>query len=399
MPQTKRAIFALSPLFYGSAFIFIAIGLVVSSAGVLLNDLGATSLQTGLIISCFFLGAMSCTIFTHKMVSKLGHIRSYAILTAIFAIAAISHDFINNLILWAFLRFVLGFCYYSIVMIVESWLNAKITNSIRSRVIAFYEIVFYLAFAFGSIIMGLSLSSHHLFLLSAILIIIGLIPLNLLKIKAPTPPSPSRISLPRLYGIVPLALVTAFLGGIMMNGFFSMASLYILKLGFNASDAGIFITIAMVGGFLSHSFFGPFSDKFGRRPSIIIASIIASISSIALYFFTALWGHFTISLMLGIGIFPMYALSLARANDMLLDRSRTVEVSRALLFCYIFGSLLSPLILGGILGAFGAGGFMLFYAAVSAFLALFAIFQKSELSPKPFSSRVAGLHTNITKDN
>ena len=61
MAGSKRAITSLNALFIGVSFIFIASGLVVSSAGVLLNDMGASKMQIGLITSFFFIGAITCT--------------------------------------------------------------------------------------------------------------------------------------------------------------------------------------------------------------------------------------------------------------------------------------------------------------------------------------------------
>nr|WP_235605102.1 hypothetical protein [Campylobacter fetus] len=54
MVSSKRVIISLSALFFGMSFIFIANGLVVSSAGVLLTSMNADKTMIGVITSFFF---------------------------------------------------------------------------------------------------------------------------------------------------------------------------------------------------------------------------------------------------------------------------------------------------------------------------------------------------------
>lgn len=378
MAGSKRAITSLNALFIGVSFIFIASGLVVSSAGVLLNDMGTSKTQIGLITSFFFIGAITCTIVSHRLISKVGHMRAYAIFTALFAISALLHDMSNNLIFWAILRFMLGFCYYSIVLIVESWLNEKIPNSIRSRVLGFYEIVFYSTFAIGAVIMSMDLSTTKVFLIGTISIILGSIPLNFLKIKSPKIPKAISISLPRIYNIAPLALATSIIAGLTMNGFFSMASLFIITQGYTPAQAGIFIIIGMCGGFMAHTIFGTISDKFGRKLAIILASSIALFACLGFISVNPdIITQYIIVFFLGFGIFVLYALALARANDIVTDKNAYVEVVRALLFSYLIGSFLSTIIIGFLINQFGSTAFIYYYIVLLAFLIIFAIFQKN----------------------
>ena len=87
----------------------------------------------------------------------------------------------------------------------------------------------------------------------------------------------------------------------------------------------------------------------------------------------SVWQSCAFGVVLGAGIFCIYALSLARANDMLKDKSKSVEISRTVLFCYSLGSLIAPLVLGILMQSFGDSGFVWFYIANLAFLIIFAI--------------------------
>ena len=377
MLSSKRPIVALSALFFFISFIFIADGLIVSSASILMRQIGVGDAQIGLVNACFFAGAIACTITAHRLVSALGHVRAYGVYTALFAVVCLLHNVSSNLIFWMILRFILGYTYYSLVMVTESWVNAKALNQNRSRVLAFYEIVFYVCFGLGTLFIALNLTSNEVFLIAAIFIILGSVPLNFLKIRTPPVPPKTRMSVPNVFKIAPLALTTSFVGGLAMNGFFSMASLFVIAQGFGAEHAAGIIVAGMAGGFVSHLIFGPISDKMGRKFAIILAASIAL--GVALVFVLAkpnLIMQYALTVLFGV-IFTLYALALARANDVVSDKSKCIEVSRTQLFNYLVGSCLSAPVIGVLIEIFGAMGFMYFYVATLGFLVVFAAFQKS----------------------
>ena len=392
---TIRSMFAL---FVGMAFLFVGNGLIISSAGVELKKMGAGELETGFVIAVFFVGAMAATIFSHKIVSKVGHIRSFGIFASLFGIAAMFHDLSQNLYFWAFLRGCLGFCYYSILMIIESWLNARARNEVRSRVLAFYEVTFYVCFGLGILVLSLNLSTSHVLLLSAALILFSSIPLNLIRIKEPPIPEKKSVSIPRVFTLVPLALITSIVAGILTNGFFTMGSVYVLLQGYGAVEVSFFMTIAMAGGFIAHSFIGSVSDKFGRRPAIMVCSAVSLCAAICfLALKPSIYAQYVLSFFLGSGAFCLYALSLARANDVLnlKQKNQGIEVGRAVLFSYSFGSLLSSVIMGASMKILGFDGFMWVYVALLAFLIAFCLTQKTV----PLESRSDFEHSPGTMAN
>lgn len=376
MVSSKKIIISMSALFLGMAFIFTGYALVVSSASIELKKMGISEISIGIITSCFFVGGICSTIFSHKLVSKVGHVKTYAIFTAIFAISAMIHELSSDIFYWSVLRFMLGFSYYSLVMVIESWLNTQSDNSIRSRVLGFYEIVYYSCFALGTLILSFELPTAKVFLISTFFIILGLIPLNLLSIKEPPIPPKINISFPRIFDLAPLALVCAIIAGMLMNGFFSMAGLLVLSEGLSAKEASYFIVFSMLGGFISQCFFGVFSDKFGRRESIVLATLIA-IFGVCIFLFLNFSNFiYLVAFLIGAGAFVLYSLALARANDVVSDKSKCVEVGRALLFSYILGSFISPILIGTMMKFFASLGFMVVYGALLLFLLVFTMFQR-----------------------
>lgn len=373
MISSKRTIKSLTALFVAMAFMFMGNALVVSSVGVILKQRGSSEVMIGLVNAFFFLGAALSTISAHRIISRVGHIRAFGIFVAIFSICIILHSMSENLALWAFLRLCLGFAYYGLLMIIESWLNEKARNAVRSRVLSFYEVVFYLSFGAGILLMGFNWSAHTLFMCAACLIMFSSLPLNLLRINEPPLPERVPISLPKVFSIAPLALVGSFIGGMLMNGFFSMASVFALLHGFSVSEVSYFMFSAMFGGFIGQSLIGIISDRFGRKIAIMLVAFVALVGSLGFLANLSIYVAYIFGVVLGAGLFCIYALSMARANDMLKDKSKSVEISRAMLFTYSIGSLIAPLLLGILMQHFGVSGFTWFYIANLVFLIAFAI--------------------------
>ena len=387
MPSSKRTIKSLNALFMGMSFLFVGNSLIVSSTGVILKDSGMSELSIGLVSSCFFIGSLLATIMGHKIISYVGHIRSFGIFAALFAIATLLHTIFENLYLWSALRLMLGFCYYGVLMVIESWLNEKAKNSVRSRVLSFYEVVYYIASGIGVLIIALNLSTNAVFVLGACFMMFSTIPLYLIRIKEPLLPKKAQISLPRVFDIAPFALITSFIAGMLVNGFFSMASVFILLQGFDVKAVSYFIACAMVGGFLGQSFIGVISDRLGRKFAIMLCSLVAFCAmAIFLVFKLSLFLQCALSIVLGSGIFCLYALALARANDVIINKNQTIEIGRAILFCYSLGSLFAPLILGIIMQHFGFNGFNWFYLGALGFLMLFGINKPNILKKKKYQA-------------
>ena len=376
-------------LFSGIFFLFFGYGLFLNSAGIKLAEMGVSDVVIGLLNAAFFMGAAMSTIFAQRIVSSVGHIRSFSVFGAVFAIAALSHMMLENLWIWGILRIVLGFCHYSLLLLVESWLSDKTNINTRGKALATYNIIFYLAFILGVSLLSFDLSSNNIFTLSTILVVMSMIPIALTKMTQPELPKRERISLPSLFVISPLALVTSFISGMLVNGFFTMVSVFMLKLHFSLSEISLYLMAAMIGGFLSQLPVASLSDKLGRRNTILICSSIATlIAGIGLFILflqnTSSWYQYIIAFFFGCSLFTLYALSIARANDELPNNMNTVEVSRGLLFCYGIGALIAPPLLGIVMAFSPEYGFYTFFCICSVVLLCCAVRTK----PIPKSERV-----------
>ncbi|WP_239325900.1 MFS transporter [Snodgrassella gandavensis] len=366
---------------YGSIFfLFSGYGLILNSAGVKPSQMGVSNITIGILNAAFFVGGTISAIVSHRIISRVGHIRSFSVFGALFAIAALAHLMVEQLWMWGILRAVLGFSHYSLLMVVESWFTARSVPQTRAKILALYEVVYYVSSATSVLLLSLNMSSNNIFTLAAILVIAATLPVGLTRMQQPEIPKRERISLPHVLSIVPLAWLACFMAGIFINGFFTMGSVFILKLGYSLPKVSLFLGSAMIGGFTIQLFIAWLSNKFGRPRIIFGCACVAAVAAfcgmlLLLVMPGNIWAQCVIALAIGCSGFPLYALGLARANDVLPANMNTVEVNRCLLFVYGLGSLVAPLLLGAVMQLFNHYGFYSVYAIIATVLAVYTFMQ------------------------
>ena len=344
----KKIIFPILSLFFAIAFLAVGYGMILTFIGVYLKDLGVNNTVIGIINAAFFLGAVLSSIFSQKIISTVGHIRSFAAFAALMIISFLLHSVFFNEILWAALRLVSGFSFYALLIILESWLNEKSSEESRGKILAIYTIIFYLATALGQLF--LNIDEHFkqfIFTIGSVLVLFSVLIISLTKIKEPILEPFDKFSFPKIFSIVPLATVTSFISGFVVGGFFTMLPIYILMQSDSLELVSKFMLISIIGGLISQWPVGILSDKYGRRKLISIVSFLSAFTALffILYAQEELY-LYILGFSLGLTIFTLYPLAVARANDVVDESKDIIEISRTLLFTYGIGSFLSPLIIG-----------------------------------------------------
>ena len=351
---------------------------MITYIGVYLKQAGASSFSIGLINSAFFLGAIASSIFSQKIISTIGHIRSFASFAALMVIAFLLHSVYLNEFFWGFLRLISGFSFYALLIIVESWLNEKSSNSQRGQILAIYTIIFYLSTALGQLFLTIPKDSEFfVFTVGSVLVLFSLITIAMTKIKEPILKPFEQYSFPKLYSIVPLALTGSFIGGFFVGSFFTMLPLTILHKFDSTTILSIFMSLTLIGGLVSQWPIGKLSDKYGRRKLIAFCGFFTAFVSLLFIIVPELNSYYYIlALLLGVTIFAIYPLSLARANDVLDENKDMVEISRALLFAYGAGSFIAPIILGIIFTFLNYEAIFFIYLTIGFFLGLYSLSRK-----------------------
>lgn len=387
----RTTIFHISSLFFAITLLCVGYGLLMSLVGIRLELLGSSAAVTGIVNASFFLGGVLSLISALKIISNVGHIRSFTVFAATLTFASLSHTLTDSIFAWGLFRMLAGYSFYSLLLIIESWINEKTGCDARSRVLSIYTVVFYLAMTGGQLMLNIPDSKGFLlFVLSAMFVVISLIPIAMTKIIEPKVQEVQSISIPRLYGIAELAIVSSFAGGFLVGGFFSMAPVYAKSVGLSNESISIFMSTALVGALISQWPIGWISDRLGRKIAILGASFVGGLASCGLWILGHIEGFlFASAFMLGISIFAVYPLSLASGNDTTDENVNAVEISRALLMTYGIGSFIAPVIIGFGMHYLGYETAFMFFAITCFLLALYT-YTKSRVPFEDRSVYVAG---------
>ena len=372
--------FSLSPissLFFAIAFLAIGYGMILTYVGVYLKELGLNDAIIGLINASFFLGAIGSSIFSQKIISSVGHIRSFATFASLMVISFLVQALFFNEYLWAILRFISGFAFYALLIILESWLNEKSSQTHRGKILAIYTIIFYLAMAVGQLFLNIKGDTNYIiFILGSVLILFSVLFISMTKIKEPILKPFEKYSFPKLFSVVPLALVSCFVGGFLVGGFFTMIPIYLITKYSSIEMVSLFMACTIIGGLISQWPIGLLSDKYGRRKLIAINGFyISAVSLLFIVSFSYQNMIYVLGILLGLSIFSIYPLALARANDVVDENKDIVEISRALLFTYGLGSFIAPIFLGFGLYYYSEFIFVIF-AILGVFLGFYSLSKK-----------------------
>ena len=122
------------PLFFGLTLIMIGNGIQVILIGLRASAAGFSNLLIGIMMAGYFLGIFIGSIIITKTLSEVGHVRTFGALAAIASASVLLHVLSENPYAWSVLRFITGFCYAGMYIVVESWLNGKTTNEAKGQI-------------------------------------------------------------------------------------------------------------------------------------------------------------------------------------------------------------------------------------------------------------------------
>lgn len=388
-------------LFLGIALIMLCNGLQGTLLGVRAGIEGFSTTITGSIMTAYYLGFLGGSQLVPKLVGNVGHIRVFAALASLASSSVLVHTIFIDPWAWALMRFVTGFSYAGLYIVVESWLNDRATNETRGQLLSIYMIVSLGGYAGGQALLNVGTpSSFELFIMASLLVSISLVPISLTPTQAPAFSQPESLSLFKLYRYSPLGIVGAIGTGVGNAILVSMGAVYGIALGMSVANVTLLLVATQIGALIMQWPIGHLSDRFDRRTIITIVTFAAGIVALLCIGVQALKG-WPLLVMIGIlgGLnLPMYALCIAHTNDHL-NPSQMIAASGSLVLANGLGASIGPLMAAQFMNFTGPMGFLLSISLVHILIGLFALYRMTRrAAPKdqghyvtmdPYSSSVA----------
>ncbi len=352
-------------------------------------ELGFTRGEVGLLGSSHFLGFFIGCWWAPRLMGAVGHSRAFAAFTAAGTIGILAHMMLIDAYAWAMMRMLTGFCVAGCYTVVESWLQAKVTNETRGRTMGVYRIVDISGSLAAQLLIGvLDPASYVSYNLLALFCCAALIPLTLTRVEQPEIPEAPRLR-PRLaWDRSPLAAAGVVVSGLTASAFRMVGPVYGVEVGLTTDQIAVFLAAFVLGGALSQYPAGWLADKLDRRWVLIwlsVAAIVTSAVTIALSDRgTAM--VLLASALFGAATFPIYSVSAAHAHDYA-QSSERVELSAALMFLYALGAIASPYLTSVLIESYGSSAMFLFISAAHVVLIVFGLIRMRARPGEPPRTR------------
>ena len=361
-------------LSYG--LLLLANGLFSTLLGVRTQVEGFSPTLVGFIVAAYFSGLLLGGLFAGRVVTRVGHIRSFAAFASLMSVSALLFPIFVTPVAWMILRMLGGFCMAGMIMVTESWLNEAASNKTRGQILSFYMTTNYFAAGCGQFLLTAGdPSQYHLFSLASILFSLALLPVLLTRAKAPVPVHSKRMHVWTLYRIAPLGVFGVFCCGLVNSSIHGLSPVYATNMGFSEAQLSTFMAAIIMSGLFLQLPIGHLSDRIGRGPLLVYIPVLVALAAIGMVF-AAEYALILIGAMVfGAFVFTLYSLAAATANDMVTANQR-VQVAGALLITYGAGAVTGPIVASQFMGVLGPQGLFFYFALISLVLSTFAIFKR-----------------------
>jgi MFS family permease len=373
-------------LSYG--LLLLANGLFSTLLGVRTQVEGFSPTLVGFIVAAYFSGLLLGGLFAGRVVTRVGHIRSFAAFASLMSVSALLFPIFVTPVAWMILRMLGGFCMAGMIMVTESWLNEAASNKTRGQILSFYMTTNYFAAGCGQFLLTAGdPSQYHLFSLASILFSLALLPVLLTRAKAPVPVHSKRMHVWTLYRIAPLGVFGVFCCGLVNSSIHGLSPVYATNMGFSEAQLSTFMAAIIMSGLFLQWPIGHLSDRIGRGPLLVYIPVLVALAAIGMVFAAEYALILVGAMVFGAFVFTLYSLAAATANDMVTANQR-VQVAGALLITYGAGAVTGPIVASQFMGVLGPQGLFFYFALISLLLSTFAIFKRrrdgSPEKRKPF---------------
>lgn len=359
---------ALAALFMGVTFLLLGNGLLNTLVTLAGESRGYSTLLLGLLSSGYFVGFFIGIWLVVPVIKRVGHIRTFAVMAALAAIATLLHSLIDSPWVWLALRVAYGVALVSIYAVVESWLNGAVASERRSKMFSIYTMISLGAVAAAQQLLRLdSPANLTLFVVAGILLIMALMPIAMTRLPQPSLVNMPDFNLKTAWKSAPVAMVASAFSGLLLGAFWGLMPLFGSMMGMNPAAIGLLMGAAIVGGALGQLPIGYYSDAHDRRKVLVAVLVLGIVASGSLIPLTESWLLLAVIAGWGALAFSIYPISVAYMIDLVAPED-ILSGSSAVLMMFGLGAAVGPAAAGALMDWFGHDALPVYFIGVLVLL-------------------------------
>ena len=342
--------------------------------------IGFSRTEIGMIGSSHFVGFIFGCFLSPLLIRRVGHARTFSFVTGLSIIAVLLHPIWENLYFWMLLRVFSGIAVAGAATVIESWLNAKLTNENRSRYFSFYRIFDMSgALVAQALIATLPPAEFMAYSLVAIFLCLSFFPLALTKSVQPALPDYMNWRPFLAARISPIAVAGVVIVGATGAAVRMVGPLFAFDSNLSSAQIGLFLALFIFGGAISQFPVGFLADKFAKRTLMMALSLSTVLISAIMQFdlVTQLLGtyrYFILVFVFGMATMPIYSLAATHANDLCRTADMT-DLSASLIFFFALGAIASPILAGSLIDSYGPNSLFMYFAILHIALFVFGFYR------------------------
>lgn len=393
----KRLVISLSSLIFS---VFLLMGgntFVMTLLGVNLGLKQVEPTLIGSIMVCYSVGFVLGSLYGPGVIRRVGHIRAFAVFSAVLASSTLIFPLTDSIIIWALLRALSGIAVAGSFVVIESWFSAVASSDNRATLFFAYQICAYLAATAGQLLIGFTDPAAFVpFTIGAILLTAALVPLSLTRMEAPTVEHTERISLKEIVRSAPVGLLAALCSGVLISSFYSMAPVYAIQLGLPVEQLSYFMAASIFTFIIFAWPLGRLCDRLDRSRIMIAINLVIVLSAAGVI----IGGGYHLGILIGFSALYMgmvasiYPVAVAITNDRM-EAHHIVAASTTLLLSYGMGSSLGPLFSSGMMTWLGPQGLYIGCGGVALLLCGYSWWWQWRTPAVPVEEQAAYIATPV----
>jgi MFS family permease len=355
----KHVLGALAALLVSAFVLTIGHGLALLVMPLRAELIGFTPLEISLTGSAYYAGFVAGCFASPAVIARVGHVRVYAVFGATLIVTFLAVHMATSVWAWLLLRAAMGVLMAGQFMVIETWLNERATASTRGRVLAIYVLVTLGANTLGQLLVNVApVQAETLFLLSAMLVALSIVPVGLSAAELPAPVTSARVALGLLWRLAPVGFVGATASGFITGASGALNAVFVRGVGFDVFAVSVYTSAVIAGGAMFQYPVGRIADRIDRRTALMgLFTGVAGVSALAILVTLSqpallpvvgfCWGGMA---------HCIYASALAHANDRA-SPGEIVGIGGAILVMWGVGAVIGPLGASLCMDLFGSVGF------------------------------------------
>ena len=351
-------------------------GLYNTLVSLRLKTSGESDVLIGLLTSVYYLGMFIGSFNLSSVITRIGHIRSFAAFAAVLAVSTIVTGMKQDILLWVITRFIGGYSLAGLYITIESWLLNMSSKSTRGKYVALYMITLYGGQAGGQFFLSITDYQSILpFCWATILTMVAIVPISMMVSSGPQIEEPQALGFKELYKVSPTGIIGCIASGILIASIYGLLPVYFKNMGFSIDNVATLIAVTIFGGVVLQYPLGYISDIIDRRIVLISLCALGVIMCIAMvassYFLQQnVLPLAIIAFVFGGLVFSIYPICMSHTCDFI-KPNNIIEATQGMLLAYGIGSVLGPIVISYFMGLGGPQGLFISFAIA---ILIFGIF-------------------------